>query len=32
VRDWEAEHGAFSPEEIADADAALDAAGVIRPE
>lgn len=29
---WEAEHGAFSPEEIAEADAALDAAGVIRPE
>lgn len=32
VRDWEAEHGAFSPEEIAEADAALDAAGVSRAE
>ena len=31
VRDWEAEHGAFTPEEIAEADAALDAAGVTRP-
>lgn len=32
VREWEAEHGEFSPQEIAEADAALDAAGVSGPE
>jgi predicted transcriptional regulator len=28
VAEWEAEHGPFTPEEIAEADAILDAAGV----
>ncbi len=28
VREWEAEHGAFTPEEVAEADRLLDEAGV----
>jgi hypothetical protein len=31
VEEWEAEHGAFTPEEIAEADAALDSAGITQP-
>jgi hypothetical protein len=31
VGEWEAEHGAFTPAEIAEADAALDSAGVTQP-
>lgn len=31
VAEWEAEHGAFTPAEIAEADAVLDAMGIGRP-
>lgn len=31
IDQWEAEHGAFTPAELAEADAILDAAGVGRP-